>query len=92
MTFYLKGLAKKYFAEKQIVEYLIKSTLKDVTKLNVVDISGGCGQSFNIEISSKDFKGKTLIQQHRLINDILKKEFNDIHALTLKTSVPIEKI
>lgn len=43
-----------------------------------------------IEITSNKFEGKSLVAQHRLVNDVLKTKldlFNDIHGLTLKTNV-----
>jgi BolA-like protein 1 len=40
---------------------------------------------FRIEIVSDIFEGKTLIQRHRLVQDLLKDEFSSgLHALSLK--------
>ncbi|KAJ9072507.1 BolA domain UV induced protein Uvi31 [Entomophthora muscae] len=48
---------------------------------------------FKITVVSDLFQGKTLMQQHRLIYDILKEEMGDgkIHALSLKTSKSLPK-
>jgi len=45
------------------------------------------GTHFKIKIVSKKFKGKSRIEKHRIVNDILKNEFkNGLHALTLSLS------
>lgn len=49
------------------------------------------GGHFGIFIVSNDFQYKTLIQRHRMINQVLEEEFKDaIHALALKTLTPEE--
>lgn len=74
--------------DSKYIEDKLKQNLKDISKLNIADTSGGCGQAFVIEISSSDFQGKSTIQQHRLINGILKEELKSIHSLQLKTYIP----
>ncbi|KAI8592890.1 bola protein, partial [Geranomyces variabilis] len=56
------------------------------TKLNVADISGGCGSMFAIEIASPLFKGKTLVKQHRMVTDILQEDIKGMHGIQIKTS------
>ncbi len=42
------------------------------------------GTHFKVKIISEKFKGKSRLEKHRIVNDILKKEFkNGLHALTL---------
>lgn len=79
----------KYFSDSKKIETLLNNNLNNISLLEIKDISGGCGQSFSINIVSTDFSGKSIIQQHRIVNNILKTELNDIHALQLKTSAPI---
>ena len=55
----------------------------------VEDKSGGCGQSFDVKIVSKDFEGKTPLQRHRIVNDALKEEIAQVHAFTLVSSTII---
>ncbi|KAI7861180.1 bola protein [Circinella umbellata] len=55
-------------------------------KLRVVDVSGGCGSMYAIDISSKSFEGASIVKQHRLVNQILKDEIKEMHGLQLKTS------
>lgn len=73
-----------YFVEKSIIENKIRSTIK-CENLEIVDISGNCGTSFSIKLKSPDFKGKTIIMQHRMVNEALKEELKDIHALQIKS-------
>ena len=45
------------------------------------------GTHFKIKIVSKKFKGKSRIERHRIVNDILENEFKKgLHALTLSLS------
>ncbi|CAG9574693.1 conserved hypothetical protein [Leishmania major strain Friedlin] len=59
--------------------------LKPVQSVRVVDVSAGCGSFFNIDIVSPVFQGKSLIQQHRLVNSVLEEEISTIHGFTLNT-------
>ncbi len=72
------------FTTKLDLELKLKEKLK-IEKLDVVDLSGDCGTSFLIKIKAEDFNGKTMIAQHRMINEILKDDLKGIHALQLKT-------
>ncbi|KAI0786430.1 bola protein [Abortiporus biennis] len=58
------------------------------TELRVQDVSGGCGSFYAISITSQAFKGLSVVKQHRLVNDTLKKEIEGIHGLQLKINTP----
>jgi stress-induced morphogen len=75
-----------FVVTKFILEKKLKSGLKSINTLEIQDSSGGCGDAFSIKIKSSDFKGKSLIEQHRIVNEILKDEVKQIHSLVLKTS------
>jgi len=75
--------SKYTFVERYVIEDKLNKHLK-IENLEVVDISGNCGSSFRITIKSPDLKGKTPINQHRTVNEILKEELKEIHALQLK--------
>lgn len=53
--------------------------------VNVLDVSGGCGAMFRIEVVSPQFDGLSLVKQHRMVNEVLKAEIGDMHGLTIKT-------
>nr|VZI44996.1 unnamed protein product [Spirometra erinaceieuropaei] len=58
--------------------------------LEIKDFSDGCGLKFDVLIVSNHFEGKPLLQRHRLVNGLLKKELESIHALTLNTLTKTE--
>ena len=53
----------------------------------------GTGDHFQILVVSAIFKGKMLIDQHRLIQQALKEAMDDgrIHAVHIKTQTPDER-
>lgn len=42
---------------------------------------GGCGTFYAITIASSEFKGMTLLKQHRRIKDVLKDDMANLHGL-----------
>lgn len=66
------------------VKELITTQLTDA-KIQVTDLTGG-GDHLGLLIVSDEFKGKMLLQQHRMVMDILTNKFKeDLHAVQLKT-------
>jgi acid stress-induced BolA-like protein IbaG/YrbA len=55
-----------------------------------VIVRGDDGVHFEAVVISEDFLGKTLLQQHRLVNAALggRIESGEIHALALRTYTP----
>ncbi|KAI9149776.1 hypothetical protein H9P43_009955 [Blastocladiella emersonii ATCC 22665] len=74
------------------VESLKQAILAKVqaTHVDVEDKSGGCGAAFEVVIVSPLFEGKTLLQRHRLVNDLLKTEIGAMHAFSQKTYTPAQ--
>ncbi|KAF2638602.1 bola-like protein, partial [Massarina eburnea CBS 473.64] len=62
----------------------VKGALEPV-KLEVQDISGGCGSMYALEIESAKFKGLTVIKQHKMVNEVLKEEIAGWHGVQLRT-------
>ncbi|WOL04514.1 protein BOLA2 [Canna indica] len=54
---------------------------------SVIDTSGGCGASFEVEIVSAEFEGKRLLERHRLVNTALADQMKQIHALSIKKAL-----
>ena len=72
----------------------IKTTLEKARPGSTVetrDLTGG-GDHWQVIIVSPAFEGKGLLEQHRLVNEVLKAEIGDqrIHALALKTFTPAQ--
>lgn len=66
------------------IELKIKGKIK-TTHLEVVDLRGG--DHIQVIVVSPEFEDKSLVEQHKIVYDILYNEMksNEIHALTLKT-------
>ncbi|KAI5362336.1 Putative BolA protein [Septoria linicola] len=73
-------------AERRIFDILVKDL--QPTKLEVQDISGGCGSMYALDIVSEQFKGLPVIKQHRLVNKVLGEEIKKWHGVQLKTKAP----
>ncbi|KAF2277783.1 bola-like protein [Westerdykella ornata] len=70
-------------AERHIFDK-IKAELEPV-KLEVQDISGGCGSMYALEIESPKFKGLSVVKQHKLVNSVLAEEIKGWHGVQLRT-------
>ena len=70
--------------EKENIEKLIKESIPDAN-IKIDDLRGD-GDHYSATIISKHFKGKTMIEQHKMVYESLKgKMGNELHALKLKT-------
>ena len=72
----------------------IKETLSKALPVELVetqDLTGG-GDHWQVIIVSAAFDGKGLLEQHRMVNEVLKEPLADqrIHALSLKTYSPAQ--
>eukprot|EP01134_Creolimax_fragrantissima_P001040 CFRG1040T1 len=56
--------------------------------VDVKDISGGCGASFECVIVSSQFEGKTPLARQRVVNTLLRDELEQIHAFVQKCYTP----
>ncbi|XP_073984930.1 bolA-like protein 3 [Rhodnius prolixus] len=54
--------------------------------IEVVDVSGGCGAMYDISIKSPEFKGLSIVKQHKLVTEVLKEEIKSMHGLRIQTS------
>uniref|UniRef100_H2XWV5 BolA-like protein 3 n=1 Tax=Ciona intestinalis TaxID=7719 RepID=H2XWV5_CIOIN len=70
------------------IEGILKVAFPNSESIQVKDISGGCGDMYEVHIVSSDFKGKRVVQQHKLVNEALKTEVQKMHGLRIFTSVP----
>lgn len=59
--------------------------LSPVALVEVTDISGGCGASFDVLIVSDAFIGQSLLNRHRAVHAALEREgMVELHALRLR--------
>jgi len=69
----------------QEVEDLLRTAL-EAQEVDVTDISGDCGSSFEVSIVSAQFQGKAPLARHRLVNKALGSLMDEkIHALSIKS-------
>ncbi|KAK6519656.1 hypothetical protein TWF281_003478 [Arthrobotrys megalospora] len=55
------------------------------SRLDVKDISGGCGSMYAVEIESPKFRGLSTLKMHREVQGILAEEIKGWHGIQLKT-------
>ncbi|GAA98623.1 hypothetical protein E5Q_05310 [Mixia osmundae IAM 14324] len=70
------------------LEARIRAVLPSATHVQVFDISGGCGQSYEVIIVSPDFEGMSTLKRHRKVNELLADEIAQLHAFTQKSLTP----
>ena len=66
------------------IESLIKKKIPDAD-IVIKDLVGD-NNHFSAEIESKEFNGKTRLEQHKMVYNSLSEELKeDLHALSIKT-------
>lgn len=71
----------------ETIRELIEAGLPDAT----VEVMGDDGAHFAARVVSPSFKGKGIVEQHRMVYATLGERMgNEIHALSLKTLTPEE--
>ncbi|MDF1685292.1 MAG: stress-induced morphogen [Parvibaculaceae bacterium] len=69
------------------IERMIQEALPDAI-IEIRDLAGD-GDHYSATVISKEFQGKTRVQQHQLVYKALKGQMGgDLHALALQTSAP----
>ena len=69
------------------IERLIKQGIPDA-KVSIRDLAGD-GDHYADEVVSASFKGKTRVQQHKMVYKALQGNMGGVlHALALQTSAP----
>ncbi len=69
------------------IKALIKQALPDA-EVTIKDLAGD-GNHYSAEVLSPSFKGKTRVQQHKIVYDALGGNMGGVlHALALQTGVP----
>ncbi len=69
------------------IERLIKASIPDA-RVTIRDLAGD-GDHYAATVISAAFKGKSRVQQHKLVYDALKGQMGgELHALALQTATP----
>eukprot|EP01084_Bolivina_argentea_P268318 455698_1 len=70
---------------EKYIENILRQSL-DASKVQVEDISGGCGSMYKIAVESPLFRGLSLVKQHKLVKAAISTEIADsMHGLTVST-------
>ncbi|XP_042337817.1 bolA-like protein 2 [Plectropomus leopardus] len=73
------------------VDYIREKLMKELEAVHVEvedTSSNRCAASFKVLVVSSQFEGKPLLQRHRMVNNCLAKELEQIHAIEQKTLTP----
>jgi len=69
------------------IERLIKESLPDA-RVSIEDLRGD-GDHYAAHVVSREFRGKSRVQQHQLVYQALRGRMgSELHALALQTSTP----
>ncbi len=49
------------------------------------DVSGGCGDFYQVFVVSPQFEGMLTVKQHRTVNAVLEADIGKMHGLTVRT-------
>ena len=52
------------------IEAILKTKLA-ASHVDVTDVSGGCGSMYKIEVAADVFEGKKMVDQHRMVNEVV---------------------
>eukprot|EP00164_Ancoracysta_twista_P003867 GFYU01005188.1.p1 GENE.GFYU01005188.1~~GFYU01005188.1.p1 ORF type:complete len:128 (+),score=14.17 GFYU01005188.1:114-497(+) len=83
-----RGFASMSSEEERLSNILLENLQPHDTQVYVSDASGGCGTFYQVQVISGAFKGKSKVQQHRMVNEILSEEITNMHGLTIVTKAP----
>ncbi len=73
----------------ETLQEAIKTRLH-ASHVHIEDVSGGCGNAYEVVIVSDQFQGKNKLARNRLVFGALKEEIAEIHAFTQKDYTPEE--
>uniref|UniRef100_A0A1I8J168 BolA-like protein 3 n=2 Tax=Macrostomum lignano TaxID=282301 RepID=A0A1I8J168_9PLAT len=73
--------------EKQI-ESALRTAFPGTRSVTVEDVSGGCGQMYQVRIVADEFRGARTLAQHRMVKAALAKFIPDMHGLSIDTEAP----
>jgi BolA protein len=75
--------------DRQQLDTAIRSRL-EATHVEIEDISGGCGQAYEVTIVSPQFEGLRTLKRHQLVMKHLMEEVKAVHAFTQRDYTPAE--
>ena len=80
----VRSLSFMKLSEEEAMEDRLRSQL-GASFVRVTDISGGCGSMYHVQVHSTKFAGLRMVQQHRMVNEVLKDNIKDMHGIRIET-------
>lgn len=77
---------KYYNVSEAEVREILENTFPKATIIQVTDVSR-CGMMFDIFVEAYEFKGLSILKQHRQVYTALNKQIKLLHGLRLKTQI-----
>ncbi|ESO06279.1 hypothetical protein HELRODRAFT_147328, partial [Helobdella robusta] len=71
-------------AEAKLIAKL-KTAFPEASCIQVADVSGGCGSMYEIYVASSKFEGIKTVNQHKMINEVLKEDIKKMHGIRINT-------
>jgi len=72
--------------EAKLADNIVAEHVEIINESDDHNVPPGSESHFKVILVSKDFEGKSLLQRHRMVNNILEEELaHKIHALALHT-------
>ena len=71
---------------EMLLTSILTKTFPKATEIKVNDISGGCGEMYEVYVTSAEFKGIRTLKQHKQVTEALKNEVPKMHGLRIFTS------
>ena len=77
--------------ENKIIEALKPMHLEVIDESHMHSVPEGAQSHFKVVVVSETFSGQGLVARHRMVNALLREQFNQgLHALALHTMTPEE--
>lgn len=75
-------------ASEQQLRAILSERFPAASRIDVADISGGCGAMFEVYVEAAEFAGVRLVNQHRAVHAALGQHIADMHGIRVTTAVP----
>ena len=75
--------------ETKILE-ILKTKFPEAQHLDVKEGGQSCGDTFEVYVSTKEFKGKSKVKQHQMVIQHIREIVKDAHVVRVSSEVPPE--
>uniref|UniRef100_A0A1I7UT07 BolA-like protein n=1 Tax=Caenorhabditis tropicalis TaxID=1561998 RepID=A0A1I7UT07_9PELO len=70
---------------EQKMSKLLTDGIEGCSRVEVHDVSNGCGSMFDVVVEASSFQGKSKVAQHKIVTSILREQIKSMHGLTIET-------